>query len=130
LSGRHGQPPTRAQLTAVYRERAHLVAALTRAYPSCWWVPESGWPLAYIETPAGQLSWYVEPCDMELFPAMPTVPDCPWDGHDDQEKYRRLGQVRMRPGGRIARVPTERVGHVYKGAHATAARPGNSRRVG
>lgn len=42
--------------------------------------PDEGpeWPVVYIELPTGQVSWH-----------MPQHP-VPWDGHDTEEKYRRI----------------------------------------
>ena len=39
---------------------------------------EPEWPVVYIELPTGQVSWH-----------MPQHP-VPWDGHDTEEKYRRI----------------------------------------
>lgn len=77
----------------VYRERACLVAYLATLFPARWWSDpaQPDWPIVYLETPAGQLSWHIAACDVELFPALPTVTGRnPWDGHDTDEKYRRL----------------------------------------
>jgi hypothetical protein len=39
---------------------------------------EPEWPVAFIELPTGQVSWHL--------PQHPTA----WDGHDTEEKYRRV----------------------------------------
>lgn len=39
---------------------------------------EPGWPVVYIELPTGQVSWHM--------PEHQTA----WDGHDTDEKYRRV----------------------------------------
>lgn len=39
---------------------------------------EPDWPVAFIELPTGQVTWH--------FPSHPIA----WDGHDTDEKYRRI----------------------------------------
>lgn len=80
---------------SVYRERAHLVALLTRLYPAHIGYTDSEEPdyaVVMLETPAGQLSWHIAPDDMDLFQHVPETDDSwrPWDGHTTEEKYERL----------------------------------------
>lgn len=84
----------------VYRERAHLAAYVAARHPSriAHNDPASpGWPVLYVDTPAGQLTWHLSADDLDLFPHVPVVdPDHPaarWDGHTTPEKYRRLGAL-------------------------------------
>lgn len=79
-------------LSAVYRERAHLVAHLAAVYPSRLGTDpaEPDWPVLYVDTPEGQLSWHIAPSDLELFAHVPRDDGAVWDGHSTEEKYRRL----------------------------------------
>lgn len=84
----------------IYRERARLVAFLATQYKSEIWITtdprEDGWPLIFIETPAGQLSWHLSVSDLDLFMHVPKVETDqapPWDGHTTQEKYGRLAKL-------------------------------------
>jgi hypothetical protein len=80
-----------------YRERAHLAAYLAARHPSRIahndpTAPD--WPVLYVDTPAGQLTWHLNPDDLDLFTHVPVVasddPAARWDGHTTPEKYRRL----------------------------------------
>jgi hypothetical protein len=78
----------------MYRERAHLVAHLATTYPA--WIStdlaEPDWPVVYVDTPAGQLSWHIAPRDMDLFEGVPRGL-VPWDGHTTEQKYERLRKL-------------------------------------
>lgn len=81
----------------IYSERAHLVALLTRLYPAvlAYSDPnEPEWPVIYVDSPAGQLSWHLSKDDLHLFQGVPIVepvdPRAQWDYHTTEEKYRRL----------------------------------------
>lgn len=78
----------------VYRERAHLVAHLAALYPSRIGTDpaEPDWPVVYVETEAGQLSWHIAADDLPLF-AHVRRGDADWDGHSTKEKYRRLDNL-------------------------------------
>ena len=81
-----------------YRERAHLVAHLASQYFSAiaYNDPnEPDWPVIYIQTPAGQLSWHLSPDDLDLFDHVirVTPESITWDGHTTEEKYRRLAKL-------------------------------------
>ncbi|MFD7507905.1 hypothetical protein ACFV5N_00955 [Streptomyces sp. NPDC059853] len=89
-----GEPaPTSAQLTAVYRERTHLLAHLAALYPSRLrdgGDPERpGWAVLDVELPTGQASWHIAPRDLDLLTHVPAGPG-QWDGHSTAEKYERL----------------------------------------
>lgn len=79
----------------IYRERHHLAAHLAAIYPSVMVLnadpAEPDWPVLYIQLPTGQVSWHVAPADMDLFCHVP-VGSAQWDGHDVEEKYRRLDE--------------------------------------
>jgi hypothetical protein len=81
----------------IYRERAYLVANLAARYPSylaCNDSDEPGWPVVYIHTPLGQMSWHISADDLDLFDhvlfAELDDPAVQWDGHTTEEKYERL----------------------------------------
>lgn len=83
--------------TAVYRERAHFVALLACRYPSviAYNDPdEPDWPIIYIRSPTGQMSWHISPADLDLFRHVRRVhsedPAARWDGHTTDDKYQRL----------------------------------------
>lgn len=80
-------------LDAVYRERAHLVAHLAAVYPSVLVYradPNApDWPVIFVNLPTGQVSWHVNPDDLNLFDHA-TVGTETWDGHTTDEKYARL----------------------------------------
>lgn len=86
---------TEVQLMSAYRERAHLVAHLAAVYPSAIGTDPMtpGWPVVYVETAAGQLSWHISPDDMALFDHVVRSSSVSWDGHTTDEKYGRLGQL-------------------------------------
>lgn len=84
--------------TNPYRERAHLVAHLAAQYTSVIaYGDDPDWPVVYIDTPAGQLSWHLALSDLDLFAHVPTVaPEdyrAQWDGHDTPTKYDRLDEL-------------------------------------
>lgn len=79
-----------------YRERAQLVAFLSRLFPSHWTVDPSSpsWPVVCIHSPEGQMCWHIAPEDSDLF----RLPDGPahYDGHSTEEKYLRLSLLPQR----------------------------------
>lgn len=84
----------------LYTERAHLIAALSKIYPSCWIRDASNpeWPVCVIVIPqpmgaSVQVSWHIAPKDTALFQHLSMRLDIEWDGHSTQEKYRRLDQL-------------------------------------
>ncbi|MCX4827151.1 hypothetical protein OG746_26845 [Streptomyces sp. NBC_01016] len=84
------------QLSAAYRERAHLVALLAAMTPGAVIAPapdvdEPGWQIAYLTIGGRQASWHIAPRDAYLFAAVEYVeaddPRAQWDGHTTEEKY-------------------------------------------
>jgi hypothetical protein len=69
----------------IYRERAELVAFASKLYPSRLWLDPDDyeWPVVYIVTPAGQLSWHISRADLDLFAHLGWngQANTPWDGH-------------------------------------------------
>lgn len=98
-------------LDAAYRERAHLIALLTRLFPSRWFADgekDPEWPIIYIDTPAGQLSWHISRNDLHLFAdTVPIAEANPWDGHDTTEKYRRLDALGVDPRLMLMKIDGE-----------------------
>jgi hypothetical protein len=84
------------ELKAVYRERAHLVAALAALMPGTLSYADPSTPEWAVLTLDGggegeQLSWHIAPEDLDLFPHMPVTEEgLAWDGHSTEEKYERL----------------------------------------
>lgn len=83
----------------LYRERAHLVALLAAIFPSVISYndpKEPSWPVIYIDTVEGQLSWHICPDDMDLFKHVRVESDTNkiiWDGHTTEEKYARIVEL-------------------------------------
>lgn len=84
------------QLNAVYTERAHLVAALSKLFPASvedhvgeeW---DDDWRnVVFIDLPTGQVSWHISTSDLHLFSHLPRHAGRTWDGHDTPTKYARL----------------------------------------
>lgn len=78
----------------VYRERAQLVAFLAGLYPAMMGTDEKepDYPVVYVTTPEGQLSWHIAREDMDLFAHIPEG-GVAWDEHTTEEKYERLQRL-------------------------------------
>lgn len=74
-----------------YQERAQLVAALTKVYPSHTATDdnEPDWMIVCIHTPNGQAGWHISARDKNMFKHLKSEPNH-YDGHTGKEKYRRL----------------------------------------
>lgn len=83
-----------------YAERNQCVAAIVRAAVSmgcpAWLARHEGgdWDddwrnIVFITLPTGQVSWHIHDSDLPRFAWLSRDP-APWDGHDTDEKYRRL----------------------------------------
>lgn len=94
----------RAERDAAYRGRAELLAVLANVFPAQMHEADPatpGWPVLFLDTPEGQVSWHINPDDLDLFdtdkyalandedPAGRVV----WDGHTNEEKSRRLHRL-------------------------------------
>lgn len=83
-----------------YMERNMLVAYLASVYPSGirrtdipGWDPE--WHgCVYIDTPVGQMSWHYHDSQAPFFANLPPYTK-EWDGHTTEQKYERLGELRL-----------------------------------
>jgi hypothetical protein len=100
-----------AAAAPVYRERARLVAFLAACYGCTVAYGEDGdeWPVVFIETPAGQMSWHISERDADLFCRLApcvTVAVAHWDGHTTEAKYERLAEMagRIHQTGGLAGV--------------------------
>ena len=85
----------RAERDKAYRERAALVAYLSAVYPSVMLTDSADpdWPIVFVSTPSGQMSWHIAATDTDLFQHVPAT-TCPtWDGHTTDEKYQRLREL-------------------------------------
>lgn len=87
-------------LYSLYRERAALVAFLAAVFPAVIASndpEEPDWPVIYITTPAGQMTWHLSPGDLDLFQHVDQVaaddPRAQWDRHTTAEKYQRLEEL-------------------------------------
>lgn len=84
---------------SLYRQRAHVVALLSALYPSVltFDASEDAWPVLYIATSEGQLSWHINFRDLDLFEHVPTVnpmdPRARWDQHSSGTKHTRLQRL-------------------------------------
>lgn len=83
-----------------YRERAHLLGGYVAMFGGVFSHSDPelpGWPVLYIESPKGQLSWHIHPEDQNIFEGLKvtTVDDYPWDGHNTEEKYLRIEALNL-----------------------------------
>lgn len=90
-----------ARKDAAYEERNKVVAALARLFPSgISRTAIPGWSeewhgCVYIDLPTGQVSWHYHDSQSGLFSDLPAYTK-EWDGHDTEEKYRRLAALDLR----------------------------------
>lgn len=91
----------RAEKDGAYEERNRVVAVLARLFPAGLkktnisdWSPE--WHgCVYIDLPTGQVSWHFHDSQAHLFKGLPAY-EGQWDGHDTEEKYRRVAALKAR----------------------------------
>lgn len=86
------------QLDRVYRERARLIALLAAVFPSAWAhadLESPHWPIVFVSTPEGQLSWHISPEDWDLFAHVPRAAQTGalWDGHSTRKKHKRIERL-------------------------------------
>lgn len=90
----------KSQKDQAYLERNHLVAALTRCYPSGirptaipgW---SSDWHgCVYLDLPDGQVSYHYPDSQASLFNSLPTYTK-PYDGHTKHDVHQRLHSIRL-----------------------------------
>lgn len=80
-----------------YAERNCLVAALSKLFPaSLERHPENepyedDWRwIVFIDLPTGQVCWHIHDSELPLFAHLQRNAGRKWDGHDREEKYRRV----------------------------------------
>lgn len=113
-----------ADLTAedfrfVYRERARLVAFLAAVFPSVTGIDdaEPDWPVVYVKTPEGQLSWHLSRDDLDLFPHVPRAGNVTWDGHSTAEKHDRLARLTAKHAAALLESRTVSIRDLVRVAH-------------
>jgi hypothetical protein len=81
-------------LNDAYQQRDRLVYALTRVFPSLLCDAtdaSSGWSsVVVIQIPTGQISFHIPDDELAWFAHLPRYPEPVWDGHDNDEKWRRV----------------------------------------
>lgn len=94
----------RERKRTAYHERNQLVAFVSALYPSSLgrhpeedleWEDDWRW-IVFVDGPGGQMSWHIHDSELLLFSHVPRDQVRVWDGHDTEEKYRRLdnaGQI-------------------------------------
>jgi hypothetical protein len=89
------------RMRRVYADRAALAAVLATRYPATLCANDPDEPdrqVLYIQTPAGQVSYHIDPADEHWFTHLPSAfpggPDEPaWDGHTRADKNQRLAEL-------------------------------------
>lgn len=81
-------------LDEVYWQRNRLIAMLARIFPSKLFMPppedgDDAWPCVFIQLPTGQISFHIPEKELVQFMGIPKTGENPWDGHSDEEKWRR-----------------------------------------
>ena len=82
-----------------YLERNQVVAALSKLFPAgTKRTAIAGWSddwhgCVYIDLPTGQVSWHYHDSQADLFAHLPAYHGA-WDGHDTEDKYRRLAALK------------------------------------
>lgn len=93
-----------AALGEVYADRNLVVQAFAKAqeeadWPVAWGVDESepDWPVLYIETGAGQVSWHIPVAERAYEPPERPGFVATWDGHTNEQKAERLRAALREP---------------------------------
>ncbi len=83
-----------------YAERNCLVAALSKLFPASLErhpeteAYEADWRwIVFVDLPAGQVCWHIHDSELPLFDHLPRNAGRKWDGHDREEKYRRVSEL-------------------------------------
>jgi hypothetical protein len=90
-----------AQLNALYAERNALAIAFATAMQALGYRAGYGldqdadadWPVLYVSTPAGQVSWHIPKAEAAHSRIALGVYGQPWDGHTTALKYQRLASL-------------------------------------
>lgn len=100
LDMQYAMDAVEAQKNNAYAERNKCVALITRLalaldFPAYrarhvgeeW---DDDWrTIIFVDLPAGQVSWHIHDSEAAMFAHLPEAPNN-WDGHDTDEKYRRV----------------------------------------
>ena len=91
------------QKDGAYSERNKLVSALSKLFPS--WLEqhpeedeewEDDWrTIVFIQLPTGQASWHLHDSEINQFFHLEKKVGNSWDGHTTEEKYKRLGSLKL-----------------------------------
>jgi len=92
----------RERKDGAYTERERCVALIAALAHSLGWkvglgrTEIEGWSddwnnITYIDLPTGQVSWHMHDSHLPFFNGLPQY-DGTWDGHDTEEKYRRVAE--------------------------------------
>lgn len=82
-----------------YTERAHLLALLTRHYPTVIYEPTDAEPgfshAIWLDIDGVPCTWHIADADLPLFARYPAFPDkvVVWDGQTTAEKYAHIAKV-------------------------------------
>lgn len=89
------------QKNGAYTERNRLVALASKLFPS-WlerhpesdveWEDDWRW-IVFVRLPTGQASWHIHDSELETFDHLGRQSGNSWDGHSDEEKYRRVDAI-------------------------------------
>lgn len=89
------------RLNEVYAERNALAVAFATAMQALGYLAGYGldadanadWPVLYVSTPAGQVSWHLPKAEAAHSRIALGVYGQPWDGHTTALKYQRLASL-------------------------------------
>lgn len=86
---------TQKAVGGAYSERNRLVAMLARMFDSWQGADpdEPGWPVVFIRLPSGQVSWHIQQDEFDALGLGVLPQGEAWDGHDNDEKWRRVANV-------------------------------------
>lgn len=83
-------------LNEAYRDRARVLAPLAALFPSklAANATDPDWPVLYLSTPNGQISWHIAQADLDLLQHVTFDRETDalsiWDGHDTETRDQRL----------------------------------------
>lgn len=82
----------KVEMKDLYTQRARLISALSKVFPSHWyWDPEEkGWPVVSILLPTKQVTWHIDPKDMDKHFSHVKEGEANWDRHGTKAKHDRL----------------------------------------
>lgn len=85
-----------ARINNAYAERDKCLALLTKMAQKLGLETgiriddlDPSWPIVYIDLPSGQVSWHIQESELSWFTHLSSY-SRDWDGHNTEEKYRRV----------------------------------------